>query len=206
MSWSWDGPSPAAARGAGVARYQLWAHPLYQGNERLSKDGCLELTVASAAPILKSARPTMSQQGGIAATKGNAHVPSGCFQCIHTPGSCVNVVAAEQLAASKKFDVNVLMAARLCTRHSGTSPIQARATMSRSSSLAVDRLSPKHPDTEQTIGEVRAIDRKTVAFAESVTKHSAWANERSSCRCQVARSSMATITCCRSRYRMSISI
>jgi hypothetical protein len=29
---------------------------------------------------------------------------------------------------------------------------------------------PKHPDTEQTIGEVRDRIRKTVAFAESVTE------------------------------------
>jgi len=77
---------------------------------------------------------------------------------------------AEQYAAAKKFDVNVLMTTRLAPDmqpliyqvQSACDYLKAGAARLSGQTI------PKHEDNEKTIGEVRARIRKTVAFAESV--------------------------------------
>jgi uncharacterized protein len=77
---------------------------------------------------------------------------------------------AEQYAAAKKFDVGVLMTGRLAPDMKPfIYQVQSACDYVKA---AVAWLSggtpPKHEDNEQTIDEVRARIRKTVAFAENV--------------------------------------
>jgi hypothetical protein len=79
---------------------------------------------------------------------------------------------AEQFAAAKQFDVGVLLNGRLAPDmkpliyqvQSACDYVKAAAAW-----LSGQR-PPKHEDTEQTIGELRARIRKTVAFVESVAE------------------------------------
>jgi hypothetical protein len=94
-------------------------------------------------------------------------------QCIHTLKLVETWLdKAEQLAASKKFDVNVLMAARLAPDMKDfVYQVQSACDYVKAAAAWLSgQTPPKHPDTEQTIGEVRDRIRKTVAFAESVTE------------------------------------
>src|ERR1700730_3780147 len=77
---------------------------------------------------------------------------------------------AEQHAAAKKFDVSVLLNARLAPDMKNfIYQVQSACDYVKA---AVAWLSgqtpPRHEDNERTIEEVRARIRKTVAFAESV--------------------------------------
>ena len=92
-------------------------------------------------------------------------------QCIHTLKLVETWLdKAELLAASKKFDVNVLMAARLAPDMKDfVYQVQSACDYVKAAAAWLSgQTPPKHPDTEQTIGEVRDRIRKTVAFAESV--------------------------------------
>jgi len=79
---------------------------------------------------------------------------------------------AEQHAAGKNVDVGVLMTSRLAPDmkpfiyqvQSACDYVKAAA------GWLSGQTRPKHADNEQTIDEVRARARKTVAFAESVTE------------------------------------
>jgi uncharacterized protein len=79
---------------------------------------------------------------------------------------------AEQYADAKKFDVGVLMISSLAPDmkpfiyqvQSACDYVKAAA------SWLSGQTPPKHEDNEQTIDEVRARIRKTVAFADSVTE------------------------------------
>jgi hypothetical protein len=94
-------------------------------------------------------------------------------QCIHTLKLVETWLdKAEELATVKKFDVNVLMASRLAPDMKDF-VYQVQSTCDYVKGAAAwlsGQTPPKHPDTEQTIGEVRDRIRKTVAFAEGVTE------------------------------------
>ena len=79
---------------------------------------------------------------------------------------------AEQLAAAKKFDVNVLMASRLAPDMKDfVYQVQSACDYVKGAAAWLSgQTPPEHPDTEQTIREVRERIRKTVAFAESVAE------------------------------------
>src|SRR5437660_5880989 len=77
---------------------------------------------------------------------------------------------AEQHAAAKKFDVGVLITSRLAPDMKNFI-YQVQSACHYVKAAAAWRSGqrpPKHEDNEQTIDEVRARIRKTVAFAESV--------------------------------------
>lgn len=74
-------------------------------------------------------------------------------------------------AEAKKFDVNQLLNARLVAdQYHFTRQVQAACDAAK---FAAARLSgkeaPKNPDTEQTVDELRARIRSTLAFLETVT-------------------------------------
>jgi len=94
-------------------------------------------------------------------------------QCIHT----LEVVEtwldkAEELAAAKKFDVNVLMTSRLAPdMRDFVYQVQSACDYVKAAAAWLSgQTPPKHQDNEQTIGEVRERIRKTVAFAEGITE------------------------------------
>ena len=94
-------------------------------------------------------------------------------QCIHTLKLVETWLdKAEQLAAAKEFDVNVLMASRLAPDMKDfVYQIQSACDYVKGAAAWLSgQTPPKHPDAEQTIGEVRERIRKTVAFAESVAE------------------------------------
>ena len=77
---------------------------------------------------------------------------------------------AEQYAAAKKFDVGVLMTSRLAPdMQPFIYQVQSACDYVKGAAAWLSgQTPPKHEDTEQTIDEVRARIRKTVAFTESV--------------------------------------
>jgi hypothetical protein len=77
---------------------------------------------------------------------------------------------AEQHAAAKKFDVGVLMTSRLAPdMREFIYQVQSACDYVKGAAAALSgQTPPRHEDNEQTIEEVRARIRKTVAFAESV--------------------------------------
>jgi uncharacterized protein len=77
---------------------------------------------------------------------------------------------AEQHAAAKKFDVGVLMASRLAPDMKDfIYQVQSACDYVKAGAAWLSgQTPPKHEDNEQTIDELRARIRKTVAFAESV--------------------------------------
>ena len=79
---------------------------------------------------------------------------------------------AEEYAGAKKFDVGVLMAARLAPDMKPfIYQVQSACDYVKAAAAWLSgRTPPKHEDNEQTIAEVRARIRKTVAFAESVAE------------------------------------
>lgn len=77
---------------------------------------------------------------------------------------------AERHAAAKKFDVEVLMNSRLAP-DMGAFVYQVQSACDYVKGAAAwlsGQMAPRHEDNEQTIGEVRARLRKTIAFVESV--------------------------------------
>jgi hypothetical protein len=77
---------------------------------------------------------------------------------------------AESFAASKKFDVNVLMASRLAPDMKPfVYQVQSACDYVKAAAAWLSQQAPpKHEDNESTIDEVRARVRKTIAFAEGV--------------------------------------
>jgi hypothetical protein len=88
---------------------------------------------------------------------------------------------AEQYAATKKFDVGVLMTSRLAPDMQGfIYQVQSACDYVKGAAAWLSgQIPPNHEDNEQTIAEVRARIRKTLAFVESVEPQQyADANER----------------------------
>jgi uncharacterized protein len=79
---------------------------------------------------------------------------------------------AEEYAGAKKFDVGVLMSGRLAPDMKPfIYQVQSACDYVKAGAAWLSgQTPPKHEDNERTIDEVRARIRKTVAFAESVTK------------------------------------
>ena len=79
---------------------------------------------------------------------------------------------AEEYAGAKKFDVGVLMTDRLTPDMKPfIYQVQSACDYVKAGAAWLSgQTPPKHEDNEQTIEEVRARIRKTVAFAESVTE------------------------------------
>ena len=82
------------------------------------------------------------------------------------------LVKAETHAAAKKFDVNTLMTDRLAPDMEPLIyQIQSACDYVKAAAAWLSgQVPPKHQDNEQTIDDMRARVRKTVAFAEGVRK------------------------------------
>jgi len=95
-------------------------------------------------------------------------VISQCTQSLKNLETCLD--KAEQHAAAKKFDAGVLMTSRLAPdmQHFIYQVQSACDYVKAAAAWLSGRTPPKHEDNEQTIDELRARIRKTVAFAESV--------------------------------------
>src|SRR5215472_6999537 len=97
-------------------------------------------------------------------------VVSQCAQSLGNLLTCLD--KAEQYAAAKKFDPAVLMGSRLAPDMKPfTYQVQSACDYVKAAAAWLSgQTPPKHEDNEQTIDEVRARMRKTIAFAESVTE------------------------------------
>src|SRR5437870_11106064 len=95
-------------------------------------------------------------------------VISQCTQSLKNLETCLD--KAEQHAAAKKFDVGVLMTSRLAPDMKPfIYQVQSACDYVKAAAAWLSgQTPPKHNDNEQTIDDVRARIRKTVAFAESV--------------------------------------
>jgi hypothetical protein len=97
-------------------------------------------------------------------------VVTQCTQALKNFEGCLD--KAEQHAAAKKFDMSVLMNARLAPdMQNFIYQIQSACDYVKGAAGWLSgQTPPKHEDNEKTIADVRARIRKTVAFAESVPK------------------------------------
>jgi len=95
-------------------------------------------------------------------------VISQCTQNLKNLETCLD--KAEQHAAAKKFDLGVLLASRLAPDMKDfIYQVQSACDYVKAGAAWLSgQTPPKHEDNEQTIDELRARIRKTVAFAESV--------------------------------------
>ena len=95
-------------------------------------------------------------------------IMSQCTQTLKNLETCLD--KAEQHAAAKKFDVGVLMISRLAPDMKDfIYQVQSACDYVKAGAAWLSgQTPPKHEDNEQTIDELRARIRKTVAFAESV--------------------------------------
>jgi uncharacterized protein len=95
-------------------------------------------------------------------------VISQCTQTLKNLETCLD--KADQHAAAKKFDVGVLMASRLAPDMKDfIYQVQSACDYVKAGAAWLSgQTPPKHEDNEQTIDELRARIRKTVAFAETV--------------------------------------
>jgi len=93
---------------------------------------------------------------------------SQCTQSLKNLETCLD--KAEQHAAAKKFEVGVLMTSRLAPdmQHFIYQIQSACDYVKAAAAWLSGQTPPTHEDTEQTINELRARIRKTVAFAEGV--------------------------------------
>ena len=93
-----------------------------------------------------------------------------CTQTLKNIETCLD--KAEQHAAAKKFDVGILMTSRLAPdMQPFIYQVQSACDYIKGAAAWLSgQKPPRHEDTEQTIDEVRARIRKTVAFAESVNE------------------------------------
>ena len=103
-------------------------------------------------------------------------------QCVHSLKNlepCLD--KAERYAAARKFDVGVLLTSRLAPdMQNFIYQVQSACDYVKAAAAWLSgQTPPHHPDTEQTIGELRARIRKTIVFAEGVKEAEyAGANER----------------------------
>src|SRR5258708_26189609 len=95
---------------------------------------------------------------------------SQCTQSLKNLETCLD--KAEQHAAAKKFDVGVLMTSRLAPDMKDfIYQVQSACDYIKAGAAWLSgQTPPKHEDNEQTIDELRARIRKTVAFVESVNE------------------------------------
>jgi len=95
-------------------------------------------------------------------------VISQCTQTLKNLETCLD--KAEQHAVAKKFDVGVLMTSRLAPDMKDfIYQVQSACDYVKAGAAWLSgQTPPKHEDNEQTIDELRARIRKTVAFAQSV--------------------------------------
>ncbi len=93
-----------------------------------------------------------------------------CTQALKNLEGCLD--KAEQYAAAKKFDMNVLMTARLAPdMQNFIYQIQSACDYVKGAAGWLSgKTPPKHEDNEKTLADVRTRIRKTAAFAESVPK------------------------------------
>ena len=79
---------------------------------------------------------------------------------------------AEQYAAAKKFDIGVLLSGRLAPDQKPfIYQVQSACDYVKAAAAWLSgQTPPKHPDTEQTVGELRARIQKTLAFVETVNE------------------------------------
>jgi hypothetical protein len=91
-----------------------------------------------------------------------------CAQSLKNLEICLD--KAEQHAAAKKFDVNILMTSRLAPDQDDfIYQIQSACDYVKAAAAWMSgQAPPTHEDNERTIGEVRARIKKTIAFVESV--------------------------------------
>jgi uncharacterized protein len=91
-----------------------------------------------------------------------------CTRSLNNLETCLD--KAERYAATKKFDVGVLMTSRLAPDMKDfIYQVQSACDYVKAAAAWLSgQMPPKHEDNEQTIDELRARIRKTVAFAESV--------------------------------------
>jgi hypothetical protein len=91
-----------------------------------------------------------------------------CTQSLKNLETCLD--KAHQYAATKKFDVGVLMTSRLAPdMQPFTYQVQSACDYVKAAAAWLSgQTPPRHEDNEQTIDELRARIQKTVAFAESV--------------------------------------
>jgi hypothetical protein len=77
---------------------------------------------------------------------------------------------AEQHAAAKKFDISVLLNGRLAPdQRPFIFQVQSACDYVKAAPAWLSgQIPPKHPDTEQTVDELRARIQKTVEFVQSV--------------------------------------
>src|ERR1700746_120380 len=96
------------------------------------------------------------------------HAISQCTQALRNLGAWLD--KAEQHAAAKKFDVGVLMTGSLAPDMKPfVYQVQSACDYAKAAAAWLSgQTPPRHDDNEQTIDELRARIRKTVAFAESV--------------------------------------
>src|SRR5215813_14768683 len=80
---------------------------------------------------------------------------------------------AEEYAGAKKFDVGVLMTGRLAPDMKPfIYQVQSACDYAKAAAAWLSgQTLPRHEDNEQTIDELRARIRKTVAFVESIQEH-----------------------------------
>jgi hypothetical protein len=95
-------------------------------------------------------------------------VISQCTQSLKNLLACLD--KAEQYAAARKFDVGVLMTARLAPDMKPfIYQVQSACDYVKAGAAWLSgQTPPQHDDTETTADELRARIRKTVAFVESV--------------------------------------
>ncbi len=95
-------------------------------------------------------------------------IMSQCTQTLKNLETCLD--KAEQHATAKNFDVGVLMISRLAPDMKDfIYQVQSACDYVKAGAAWLSgQTPPKHEDNEQTIDELRARIRKTVAFAESV--------------------------------------
>jgi hypothetical protein len=91
-----------------------------------------------------------------------------CTQSLKNLETCLD--KADQYAATKKFNVGVLMTSRLAPdMQPFTYQVQSACDYVKAGAAWLSgQTPPRHEDNEQTIDELRARIRKTVAFAEGV--------------------------------------
>ena len=95
-------------------------------------------------------------------------VVSQCAQSLKNLEACL--VRAEQHADAKTFDDRVLMASRLAPDMQPLAyQVQSACDYVKAAAAWLSaQTPPRHEDNEQTLGELRARIRKTLAFAQSV--------------------------------------
>jgi uncharacterized protein len=108
-----------------------------------------------------------------------ARVIRQCARSLENLQVCLD--KAERHAAAKQFDVAVLLNGRLAPdQHAFVYQVQSACDYVKGAAGWLSgQAPPRHPDDEQTVGELRERIRKTIAFVESIAdERYAGASER----------------------------